>query len=68
MFDETTKLEEKIAHLTRTVDELNEVVARQELDIALLKRRVEMLLTRETARELSDGNMAVFGDERPPHY
>ncbi|MCB1339520.1 MAG: SlyX family protein [Pseudooceanicola sp.] len=63
-----THLEEQIAHLTRTVDELNEVVTRQQGDIDLLLRRVQMLMEREAQREAEGGGGVVVGDERPPHY
>ncbi len=62
------QLEEKIAHLTRTVEELSDVVARQDTEIALLTRRVQMLLEREATREQDGGGGMVMGDERPPHY
>ncbi|MEP5730285.1 MAG: SlyX family protein [Sulfitobacter sp.] len=62
------KLEEQIAHLTRTVDDLSEVVARQEAEITTLNRRVHMLMQREGERESSAGGAVVLGDERPPHY
>ncbi|KIC51386.1 MULTISPECIES: SlyX family protein [Tateyamaria] len=62
------KLEEEIAHLQRTVDELSDVVARQETEIALLTRRVQMLMEREAQREADGGGGVVIGDERPPHY
>ena len=62
------KLEEDIAHLQRTVDELSDVVARQETEIALLTRRVQMLMEREAQREADGGGGVVIGDERPPHY
>ncbi|MEM8654107.1 MAG: SlyX family protein [Pseudomonadota bacterium] len=62
------KLEEQIAHLERTVDELSDVVARQETEIALLTRRVQMLMEREAQREADGGGGVVIGDERPPHY
>ncbi len=62
------QLEEKIAHLTRTVDELSDVVARQDTEIALLTRRVQMLMEREAGREKDGGGGVVMGDERPPHY
>ena len=51
-----TRLEEQIAHLTRTVEDLSDVVARQERDLALALRRVDELSdvaadqTREIAR------------------
>lgn len=61
-------LEEKIAHLTRTVDELSDVVAAQQTDIDILTRRVQMLMRREAERESDGGGGVVLGDERPPHY
>jgi len=62
------KLEEQIAHLTRTVEDLSDVIARQDTELALLKRRVQMLLEREADREAAGGGGVVMGDERPPHY
>ena len=64
----TQELEEKIAHLTRTVDELSDVVARQEKEIATLNRRVFMLMQREGEREADASGGVVMADERPPHY
>ena len=62
------KLEEQIAHLTRTVEELSDVIARQDTELVLLKRRVQMLLEREADRENQGGGGVILGDERPPHY
>ncbi len=62
------KLEEQISHLTRTVDELSDIVARQDTEIVILKRRVQMLLEREADREAAGSGGVVVGDERPPHY
>ncbi|MEP2533909.1 MULTISPECIES: SlyX family protein [Roseobacteraceae] len=61
-------LEEQIAHLTRTLEDLSDVVARQDGEIALLTRRVQMLMEREATRETDGGGGIVMGDERPPHY
>ncbi|MBV1896608.1 MAG: SlyX family protein [Rhodobacteraceae bacterium] len=61
-------IEEKLAHLTRTVDDLNEIVARQQDEIDTLTRRVHMLMQREGEREAQDSGGVVIGDERPPHY
>lgn len=62
------KLEEQIAHLTRAVDDLSDIVTAQQNDIDALNRRMQMLMQREAQRE-SDTGAAVFtGDERPPHY
>ncbi|WP_299354089.1 SlyX family protein [uncultured Shimia sp.] len=62
------KLEEQIAHLTRTVEELSDVMARQDAEIATLKRRVQMLMEREAGREADASGGMVIGNERPPHY
>lgn len=62
------KLEEQIAHLMKTVEDLSDVIARQDTEIALLQRRVQMLLEREADRESAGGGGVVIGDERPPHY
>ena len=62
------ELEERLAHLERTNDELSEIVAAQAKEIDTLNRRVAMLMEREAAREADGGGGVVFGDERPPHY
>lgn len=62
------ELEEKIAHLTRAVDDLSDTVARQETVIALLNRRLQLLLEREAERETALGDHEVVGDSRPPHW
>ncbi len=62
------ELEAQIAHLTRTVDDLSEIVARQDAEIAVLTRRVHMLMEREATREAEGTGGVVLGDERPPHY
>lgn len=64
----TEKLEEQMAHLQRVVDDLSDVVARQEQEIVTLNRRVHMLMQREAERETEAGGSIVMGNERPPHY
>ncbi len=61
-------LEEQIAHLIRTLDDLSDVVARQENEIAALTRRVAMLMQREGEREASGTGGVAIADEKPPHY
>ena len=61
-------LEEAVAHLTRVVDELSEVVARQDGEIAVLTRRVESLLHAAAERELDTGGSVPLADQRPPHW
>lgn len=62
------KIEEQIAHLTHTVDELSQIIAAQADEIVTLNRRVHMLMQREGERESAGGGGVVMGDERPPHY
>ncbi len=64
----TEKLEERLAHLERTTEELSDIVAAQAKEIDVLTRRVTMLMEREAQREADGGGGVVFGDERPPHY
>jgi SlyX protein len=62
------KLEETVAHLSRIVEDLSEIVARQEREIDLLKRRVGLLLEREASREADAGGTIPLADQRPPHW
>ena len=61
-------LEEKIAHLSRTVDELSDIVARQETELALAQRRLAMLMEREAGRDLDAGGTVPLADQKPPHW
>ena len=63
-----THLEEQIAHLTRTVEDLSDIVARQETELALATRRLAMLMEREAGRELDAGGSVPLSDQRPPHW
>ncbi len=67
-----TRLEEQIAHLTRVTDDLvtddlSEVVARQEREIARLSRLVGLLAEREAQRE-AEGGTIPLADQKPPHW
>ena len=61
-------LEEQIAHLTKTVEELSDVVARQEQVIEVSTRRLAMLMQREAGREADGGGTVALADQRPPHW
>lgn len=63
-----THLEEQIAHLTRMVEDLSDVVARQETELAVATRRLAMLMEREAGRELDAGGSVPLADQRPPHW
>ncbi|MEL6801713.1 MAG: SlyX family protein [Pseudomonadota bacterium] len=68
MTENSTALEEQIAHLTRTVDELSDIVAGQSAEIDRLTHRVRMLMEREAERELDAGGTAPMADQKPPHW
>lgn len=63
-----TQLEEQIAYLTRTVEELSDVVARQELDLVTAKRRIGLLMEREAQRDYDSGGTVQLADQKPPHW
>lgn len=60
--------EERIAHLTHTIDELSDVLGRQQIEIDRLTRRVEMLMQRAAEQEQDAGGSVALGDQPPPHY
>lgn len=64
--DRITEIEERIAHLARSVDDLSEVVARQERELTALARRVALLTEREAER-LAETQVLV-ADRPPPHW
>ena len=66
--DRITTLEETAAHLTRIVDDLSDIIARQEKEIALLTNRVRMLMEREAERELDVGGTVPLANQKPPHW
>jgi len=63
-----THLEEQIAHLTRTVEDLSDIVARQESELAIATSRLAMLMEREAGREMDAGGSVPLADKRPPHW
>ena len=62
------QLEEMVAHLTRVTDDLSEVVARQDMQINLLERRVQMLMQSTAEQQLAEGGSIPLADQRPPHW
>jgi len=68
MDDRVTKLEELVAHLTAVVDDLSDIVARQENELAVLGRRMAIVMDREAQRELAEGGTVPLTDQKPPHW
>ena len=65
MTDRIEAMEERMAHLVRTVDDLSDIVAAQADTIDRLTRRMAMMMDRMAA---PDEGGAVFTDQRPPHW
>lgn len=65
--DRTELLEERIAHLTRAVDDLSDVVAGQRKELDRLNRLVGLLVEREAEREAMAGE-APAANQPPPHW
>ena len=63
-----SRLEEALAHQTRMVEDLSEVIARQDTEIARLTRRVALLMQSAADRELDAGGSIPLADQKPPHY
>ncbi|GGD26394.1 slyX protein [Sinisalibacter lacisalsi] len=68
MTDRVTLLEESVAHLSRTVEELSDVIARQDGEIAALRRRLSLVVEREAERQAEQGTEIPLADQRPPHW
>lgn len=68
MSNRQDQVEEQIAHLERVCEDLSDIVARQENEISVLTRRVEMLLHREAEREAEMPGSIPLADQKPPHW
>ena len=62
--DRSQALEEKVAHLTRAVEDLSDVVTAQAREVERLTRLVGLLAEREAEREAG----APEANVRPPHW
>ncbi len=60
-------IEEKLAHLERAVNELSDVVARQQKDLDRATDRHQRLMDKLAAME-SDWGPGAAAEEKPPHY
>lgn len=65
--DAFEKIEERLAHLIRAVEDLSDVVARQDAEIARLTRLTRLLAEREAEREAM-GFEAPEANKKPPHW
>jgi SlyX protein len=63
-----TDLEIKLSFTEDTVEKLNEVVTRQQVQIDRLIRELVELRDRATAAAAEPGGIRSLRDELPPHY
>ena len=63
----TELLEERVAHLTRAVEDLSDVLAAQQREVDRLTRLVALLAEREADREAA-GFEAPAANQKPPHW
>jgi SlyX protein len=66
--DDMQKTQETIAHLVKTVDDLSDIVADHQKQIALMAARITMLMQREAEREADTGGAYPVADAKPPHW
>jgi SlyX protein len=64
--DHDVELETRITYMDDTIDQLNDVISRQQLQIDKLERIVQKLLTDHI--ELKDQLAPEITDSPPPHY
>ena len=65
--DALQAIEERLAHFQRAVDDLSDVVARQDAEIRRMARHVGLLMERAAEQEAEEGSIAL-ADQRPPHW
>ena len=65
--DPIEAIEEKLAHLERALNELSDVVARQQKELDRATDRHQRLMDKMAAME-SDMGASATAEEKPPHY
>ncbi len=63
-----TELEIQLSHITRTAEELSEIVAEQAQRLELAEKRIEMLMQRAAEAEAEAMSGIAVGDKPPPHW
>ncbi len=66
--DRITRLEEMLAYQANTIEELNDVVTRQQADIDRMARQLEMLMKRAAQQEADETPGVPLADQVPPHW
>ncbi len=68
MSDRAESAEIHISHLTRTVEELSDQVARQADQIDRLNKRFQGLLDRLSKQDSGEDSEVPLLEQRPPHW
>ena len=63
-----TELEIQLAHVTRTAEELSEIVADQANRLERAEKRIHMLMQRAAEAEAQAMSGIAIGDKPPPHW
>ena len=62
------ELEIQVAHLTKSNEDLSDVVAAQAKRLDRMEKQLTLLLDRAREQEAAGTGGHVFGDEVPPHW
>lgn len=62
------EIEALLAHLQKELDDMSDVIARQDGEITRLTRQVALLMNREAEREAETGGTVPLADQKPPHW
>jgi SlyX protein len=68
MTDRLEAAEEHITHLTRTVEDLSDQVARQSVELDRLKARFDRLIERLSKGDQGGDSDVPLLEQRPPHW
>ncbi len=63
-----TELEIQLSHVTRTAEELSEIVADQANRLEQAEKRIRMLMQRAAEAEAQAMSGIAVGDNPPPHW
>jgi SlyX protein len=67
--EQVVELQMRIAYQEDALEQLSDVIAKQDIDIIQLKQQIRLLIQRvEDVARLPGEEGGVIVDERPPHY
>ena len=67
--EQVIDLQTRVAYQEDTLEQLNQVITRQDADITQLKQQIRLLAQRlEDSLRVQGQDSELIQDERPPHY